>query len=269
MFDDEHPSWSDLSQRVQSIFEIPAASVALSYLDPDGDTMYINSNDELFDLFHTELPQHNKSSVHRFTVHDMRQNRNPADDFEHVPGTTQRDDDGDTSSASSASSSEMEANAMPDLGERRPSRSMGIGGMGIGFAPFEMMFGPAASAANAKSPSQGHISPVPTDLAAAAVEAGQTRSQFGRTVSSSSARSESTVGEPNGGGPTIHIQQPSNDSVDGLDPVTPAATMHPLHPTPALYHDVATFVHALSGAVDAHPEVSNSTRSLIFLFTHH
>ncbi|QRV97487.1 Phox and Bem1p domain protein [Ceratobasidium sp. AG-Ba] len=260
LFPDEHPSWTDLSHRVEAMFKIPASSVSLSYVDSDGDTMFISSNDELFDFFHTERSQTDGKPVHRFTVFDQRQNRSPGDDFEHVPPSTHPDEEeAESSSASSASSSDVE---VPNLGERRPSRGTGIGGMGIGFAPFEMMFGPAASAANVKSPSQGHISPVPTDIAAA--EAGQSRSQFARTVSASSARSESTIGDHEGN-PTIHIQQPSNDSMSEAeaDPITPAATMHPMHPTPALYHDAANFVNALSGAVDAHPEVSNSLRYLI------
>lgn len=256
-FADEHPSWADLAGRVQALFDIPIASVMLSYVDRDGDTMFISSNDELFDMFHTEPPQPStKPVLHRFTVHDSRANRSPADDFEHVPG-----DDEDPDSSVSSEESDGEANILPNLGERGPSRSMGIGGMGIGFAPFEMMFGPAATAASVRSPSQGHISPVPTgSIAAAAAEAGQTRSQFGRTVYSTSARSSGPPTEVGDGygGPSIHIQQPSNDSVDGEDPTTPAGTMHPMHPTPALYHDVAHFVHALSGAVNAHPEVSAS-----------
>ncbi|KAG8745912.1 hypothetical protein FRC10_006716 [Ceratobasidium sp. 414] len=259
VFSDEHPSWTDLSQRVQAMFEIPASSVAISYVDPDGDTMYINSNDELFDFFHTEPSQpHNKPLVHRFTVNDMRQNRSP-DDFEHVPTGDHPGDE--SSSSSSQSSSDVEASALPNLGDRRPSHSVGITGMGIGFAPFEMMFGPAASAANVRSPSQGRISPVPSDIAPSLLEAGQTRSQAGRTAASS-VRSESAYGDYEGN-PTIHIQQPSNDAMSEADPVTPSATMHPLHPTPALYHDVANFVHALSGAVDAHPEVSHSFRHLV------
>ncbi|KAG8682016.1 hypothetical protein FRC08_015239, partial [Ceratobasidium sp. 394] len=261
VFPDEHPSWTDLSQRVEAMFGIPAASVALSYVDPDGDTMYISTNDELFDFFHTEPSQpHNKPVVHRFTVNDMRQTqtRSP-DDFEHVPAESHPGDE--SSNSSSDSSSDVEASALPNLGDRRPSHSMGIGGMGIGFAPFEMMFGPAASAANARSPSQGRISPVPSDIAPSFLDGGQTRSQAGRTAGSS-VRSESAYGDHEGN-PTIHIQQPSNDAMSEADPITPSATMHPLHPTPALYHDVANFVYALSGAVDAHPEVSNSLRHLI------
>ncbi|QRW12024.1 Phox and Bem1p domain protein [Ceratobasidium sp. AG-Ba] len=238
LFPDEHPSWNDLSHRVEAMFKIPASSVSLSYVDSDGDTMFISSNDELFDFFHTERSQTDGKPVHRFTVFDQRQNRSPGDDFEHVPPSTHPDEeDAESSSASSASSSDVEVPNLDDVW-------------------------PAASAANVKSPSQGHISPVPTDIAAA--EAGQSRSQFARTVSASSARSESTIGDHEGN-PTIHIQQPSNDSMSEAeaDPITPAATMHPMHPTPALYHDAANFVNALSGAVDAHPEVSNSLRYLI------
>ncbi|KAG8688802.1 hypothetical protein FRC09_012723 [Ceratobasidium sp. 395] len=92
-----------------------------------------------------------------------------------------------------------------------------------------------------------------------AAEAGRAGSHYGRSVASTSVRSESVVGDADGN-PSIHIQQATNDSMSEAeaDPVTPSATMHPLHPTPALYHDVSNFVHALSGAVAAHPEVSNS-----------
>lgn len=265
-FPDEHPSWTDLAGRVEALFEIPAASVMLSYIDRDGDTMFISSNDELFDMFHTEPPQPStKPVLHRFTIHDARANRSPGDDFEHVPPSEHGDEDPE----SSVSSEESDGGAhyLPNLGERTPSRSMGIGGMGIGFAPFEMMFGPAATAASVRSPSQGHISPVPTgSIAAAAAEAGQTRSQFGRTVYSTTAHSSGPPTEVGDhyGAPSIHIQQPSNDSVNDEDHLTPSGTMHPMHPTPALYHDVANFVHALSGAVNAHPQVSASTSFFSF-----
>ncbi|KAG9128023.1 hypothetical protein FRC07_006137 [Ceratobasidium sp. 392] len=257
VFTDEHPSWPDLSQRVENMFKVPASSVALSYVDPDGDTMYISSNDELFDFFHTEPSQpHNKPPVHRFTVHDLREARRA--DSEYLPPSTHPGDE--SSSASSESSSDVETSALPNLGDRGPSRSMGIGGMGIGFAPFEMMFGPAASAANVKSPSQGRISPVPTDPGFG-TETGQARSHLGRSVASS-VRTESVIGDGEGN-PSIHIQQPSSDAMSEAEPTTPTASMHALHPTPALYRDAANFVHALSGAVNAHPEVSNSLLHLV------
>ncbi|CAE6416884.1 unnamed protein product [Rhizoctonia solani] len=245
-FPDEHPSWTDVSNRVEQMYHIPAKDTALSYVDPDGDTMYISSNDELFDMFHTVTAN---APVHRFTVHDLRNapNKSP-DDFEHVA----RDDD-DSSSSSSVSSGGKTPQIPPNFGESKSTRS-GFGSssnMGFGFAPFEMMFGHAA-AASVKSPSQGHISPLPSgsELGAAAAEAGQSRSQYGRSVASSVADYE--------GNPAIHIQGPSTDN-ESVTTEQIHAEPEPLHhPTPALYQDVASFLHSLSDAVASHPAVSHN-----------
>lgn len=263
-FPDEHPPWVDITQRAEALFKIPAADVGLSYVDPDGDTMYLTSNDELFDMYHTEPSQPRTGARnYRFTVHDMR----------HLPGKSVKSeagdgDDSDSDSSSSSSVSGKESSAMPNITARSTPRAMGssLGGMGFGFAPFEMMFGPAATAASVKSPSQGHLSPVPTgsELGAAAIEAGQTRSQFGRSVVSSVASSVY-----NGHAPEIHIQQPSTDA--GSVTTEHPEPLHTTHPTPALYHDVAHFVHALAGAVGTHPEVSTSmyhTSRFFDAFTH-
>ncbi|CUA69634.1 hypothetical protein RSOLAG22IIIB_04010 [Rhizoctonia solani] len=252
-FPDEHPSWTDVSTRVEQLYRIPAKDVALSYLDPDGDTMYISSNDELFDMFHTVPAQ--PQSVHRFTIHDMRnaQNKSP-DDFEHV----HNDDDGDSSSSSSVSSGGKTPQIPPNFAESKSTRSgFGSSGVGFGFAPFEMMFGQAATAASVKSPSQGHISPIPSgsELGAMAAEAGQSRSQYGRSVASSAIGREDYEGNP-----SIHIQGPSTDNESVT---TEQETEHPEpeplhHPTPALYQDVASFLHSLSDAVASHPAVSHN-----------
>ncbi|CAE6351051.1 unnamed protein product [Rhizoctonia solani] len=251
-FSDEHPSWTDVSARIEQLYSIPAKDVALSYVDPDGDTMYISTNDELFDMFHTVTAH---SSAHRFTVHDMRsaQNRSP-DDFEHVRG----DDDSSSSSSSSVSSGGKTPQIPPNFGESKATRSSGFGssGAGFGFAPFEMMFGQAATAASVKSPSQGHISPMPSgsELGAAAAEAGQSRSQYGRSVASSASGREDYEGNP-----AIHIQGPSTDNESVFTAEHEAAEPEPLHhPTPALYQDVASFLHSLSDAVASHPAVSHN-----------
>ncbi|CAE6413092.1 unnamed protein product [Rhizoctonia solani] len=251
-FPDEHPSWTDVSARVEQLYSIPAKDVALSYVDPDGDTMYISTNDELFDMLHTVTAH---APVHRFTVHDMRnaQNKSP-DDFEHVRG----DDDSSSSSSSSVSSGGKTPQIPPNFGESKSTRSGGFGssGMGFGFAPFEMMFGQAATAASVKSPSQGHISPIPSgsELGAAAAEAGQSRSQYGRSVASSVSGREDYDGNP-----AIHIQGPSTDNESVTTAEHEVAEPEPLHhPTPALYQDVASFLHSLSDAVASHPAVSHN-----------
>ncbi|CAE7219441.1 unnamed protein product [Rhizoctonia solani] len=234
-FPDDHPSWTDVSVKVEQLYRIPAKDVALSYVDPDGDTI---------------------NPVYRFTVHDMRQNRSP-DDFEHVRG----DDDDDSSSSSSVSSGGKTPQIPPNFGESKSARSgfnssgMGSSGMGFGFAPFEMMFGQAASAASVKSPSQGHISPIPSgsELGAVAAEAGQSRSQYGRSVASS------VTGRDDYGNPSIHIQGPSTDNESVMTEQHEHAEPEPLHhPTPALYQDVASFLHALSDAVATNPAVSHN-----------
>ncbi|CAE6434552.1 unnamed protein product [Rhizoctonia solani] len=250
-FPDEHPSWTDVSLRVEQLYHIPAKEVALSYVDPDGDTMYISTNDELFDMFHTVT---SSNSVHRFTVHDMRANQNKSpDDFEHVAAAA---DDDSSSSSSSVSSGGKTPQIPPNFAESKSTRS-GFGssaGMGFGFAPFEMMFGQAATAASVKSPSQGHISPIPSgsELGAMAAEAGQPRSQYGRSVASS------VTGHGDYGHPAIHIQGPSTDN-ESVTTEQEHAEPEPLHhPTPALYQDVASFLHALSDAVASHPAVSTN-----------
>ncbi|ELU39870.1 PB1 domain-containing protein [Rhizoctonia solani AG-1 IA] len=267
-FPDEHPAWTDVSVRVEQLFAIPASDVALSYVDPDGDTMYISSNDELFDMFHTVTAQ---QAAHRFTVHDMRntQNKSP-DDFEHVRG-----DDDSSSSSSSASSGGKTPQIPPNFGESKSTRSGGFGSSGMGgfgFAPFEMMFGQAATAASVKSPSQGHISPIPSssDLGAAAAEAGQSRSQYGRSVASTaigrSAASSVSGREDYEGNPAIHIQGPStdNESVGTAEHMHEVAEPEPLHhPTPALYQDVATLLHSLSDAIVTHPAVSHNFNHIL------
>ncbi|KAJ1301629.1 hypothetical protein OPQ81_008875 [Rhizoctonia solani] len=247
-FPDEHPSWTDVSNRIEQLYHIPAKNVALSYVDPDGDTMYISTNDELFDMFHTVTPN---TPIYRFTVHDMRnaQNKSP-DDFEHVGA------DDDSSSSSSVSSGGKTPQIPPNFAESKSTRSgFGSSGMGFGFAPFEMMFGQAATAASVKSPSQGHISPVPSgsELGAAAAEAGQSRSQYGRSVASSVVGREDFEGNP-----AIHIQGPSTDN-ESVTTDQEHGDPEPLHhPTPALYQDVASFLHALSDAVASHPAVSHN-----------
>ncbi|KAF8756054.1 PB1 domain [Rhizoctonia solani] len=245
-FPDEHPAWTDVSVRVEQLFAIPASDVALSYVDPDGDTMYISSNDELFDMFHTVTAQ---QAAHRFTVHDMRNTQN---------------------NSSSASSGGKTPQIPPNFGESKSTRSGGFGSSGMGgfgFAPFEMMFGQAATAASVKSPSQGHISPIPSssDLGAAAAEAGQSRSQYGRSVASTaigrSAASSVSGREDYEGNPAIHIQGPStdNESVGTAEHMHEVAEPEPLHhPTPALYQDVATLLHSLSDAIVTHPAVSHN-----------
>ncbi|KAL5639254.1 hypothetical protein ACGC1H_006683 [Rhizoctonia solani] len=209
--------------------------------------MYVSTNDELFDMFHTVTAT---SPVHRFTVHDMRQNRSIApDDLEHV-----HNDDDSSSSSSSASSGGKTPQIPPNLGESKSNHSgFGSSAMGFGFAPFEMMFGQAATAASVKSPSQGHISPIPSGSELGAAEAGQSRSQYGRSVASSvSGRGDYE------GNPAIHIQGPSTDN-ESVTTDHEHAEPEPLHhPTPALYQDVASFLHALSDAVESHPAVSHN-----------
>ncbi|KAH7334367.1 hypothetical protein B0J17DRAFT_673073 [Rhizoctonia solani] len=248
-FPDEHPSWTDVSGRIEQLYQIPSKNVALSYVDPDGDTMYIATNDELFDMFHTDS---SNPSVYRFTVHDMRTQNKSQDDFEHVGG-----DDDSSSSSSSVSSGGKTPQIPPNFGESKSTNRSGFGSSGMGgfgFAPFEMMFGQAATAASVKSPSQGHISPIPSgsELGAMAAEAGLPRSQYGRSVASS------VTGHGDYGNPAIHIQGPSTDN-ESVTTEQEHAEPEPLHhPTPALYQDVASFLHALSDAVASHPAVSTN-----------
>ncbi|EUC63981.1 PB1 domain protein [Rhizoctonia solani AG-3 Rhs1AP] len=248
-FPDEHPSWTDVSNKIEQLYHIPAKDVALSYVDPDGDIMYVTTNDELFDMFHTVS---SASPVHRFTVHDMRDALNKSsggDDFEHV-----HNDDDSSSSSSSVSSGGKTPQIPPNLGESKSNRSgFGSSGMGFGFAPFEMMFGQAATAASVKSPSQGHISPIPSGSELGAAEAGQSRSQYNRSVASSAIGREDYEGNP-----AIHIQGPSTDN-ESVTTDQEHGEPEPLHhPTPALYQDVASFLHALSDAVESHPAVSHN-----------
>ncbi|PCH37204.1 hypothetical protein WOLCODRAFT_39041, partial [Wolfiporia cocos MD-104 SS10] len=39
--------WSDLAARIENLFSIPAAAIALSYIDSDNDEVTLNTEEEL------------------------------------------------------------------------------------------------------------------------------------------------------------------------------------------------------------------------------
>ncbi|EPT02412.1 hypothetical protein FOMPIDRAFT_1047774 [Fomitopsis schrenkii] len=67
------PTWDDLTTRVNTFFDIPAASVALAYTDGDGDEVTLSSQSELAELLSTVLRNTDSTTANlKFTVRDLR-----------------------------------------------------------------------------------------------------------------------------------------------------------------------------------------------------
>ncbi|EIW87024.1 hypothetical protein CONPUDRAFT_79208 [Coniophora puteana RWD-64-598 SS2] len=63
------PSWSVLSVRISTLFDIPFADVGVSYIDPDGDEVTLSSEEELQEFYST-LNQGDKEPI-KFFVQDL------------------------------------------------------------------------------------------------------------------------------------------------------------------------------------------------------
>lgn len=62
------PSWLVLATRIESYFKIPLDKLAVAYIDPDGDKVTLNSQEELSDYF---ANCHKSGAVVKFDVVDL------------------------------------------------------------------------------------------------------------------------------------------------------------------------------------------------------
>ncbi|KAJ3844945.1 hypothetical protein F5878DRAFT_655420 [Lentinula raphanica] len=67
-FTDE-PTWSLLAERIAGLFDIPADSIAVAYIDSEDDEVTLSTQEELQDFYQTS---HQPGEVVKFTVEDMR-----------------------------------------------------------------------------------------------------------------------------------------------------------------------------------------------------
>ncbi|KAJ4485808.1 hypothetical protein J3R30DRAFT_3365536 [Lentinula aciculospora] len=73
-FTDE-PTWSLLAERIAGLFDIPAQSVAVAYIDSEDDEVTLSSQEELQDFYQTS---YKPGDVVKFTVEDLRTPRRRA-----------------------------------------------------------------------------------------------------------------------------------------------------------------------------------------------
>ncbi|KZT02864.1 uncharacterized protein LAESUDRAFT_393456 [Laetiporus sulphureus 93-53] len=77
----ELPSWAELSARIESLYDIPRADIAVSYVDNEDDEITLNSEEELQDLYRTlPAPDENKERLIRFNVHELRRGDKESED---------------------------------------------------------------------------------------------------------------------------------------------------------------------------------------------
>ncbi|KAH9927817.1 uncharacterized protein B0H18DRAFT_1002368 [Fomitopsis serialis] len=91
------PTWDELANRVKSFFDIPENSVALTYVDADGDEVTLDSQPELHELF-TTLPGDTDSTTLKFAVRDMRDLRegSSSEDSDHTMSSPSVQDDSES-----------------------------------------------------------------------------------------------------------------------------------------------------------------------------
>ncbi|KAH9915426.1 uncharacterized protein B0H18DRAFT_1041866 [Fomitopsis serialis] len=86
-----------LANRVKSFFDIPENSVALTYVDADGDEVTLDSQPELHELF-TTLPGDTDSTTLKFAVRDIRDLREGSsfEDSDHTMSSPSVQDDSES-----------------------------------------------------------------------------------------------------------------------------------------------------------------------------
>ncbi|KAH9944217.1 uncharacterized protein BXZ73DRAFT_39564 [Epithele typhae] len=69
----ERPSWDTLASRIQDLYKIPIPSVAVSYLDSDGDEVTLSTEEELQDFYQSTVMQKHDGTLNlvKFTVRDL------------------------------------------------------------------------------------------------------------------------------------------------------------------------------------------------------
>ncbi|CAE6434656.1 unnamed protein product [Rhizoctonia solani] len=116
----DQPSWHELSWKVGDLCNIPHASVALTYLDPDGDKITISSQAELKEYYNS-LEEEDLSVPHKFIVRNL--NEGVPDDAAFDP----REDmflmrDGQTMAASTVGGGSQWGFNPEDEAERDPTK---------------------------------------------------------------------------------------------------------------------------------------------------
>ncbi|TFK90802.1 hypothetical protein K466DRAFT_660549 [Polyporus arcularius HHB13444] len=74
----EKPSWDALAAKIEALYDIPAPSIGVSYVDNDGDEVTLSSEEELQDFYQSAAQQRNDSTLNlvKFTVRDLDALRN-------------------------------------------------------------------------------------------------------------------------------------------------------------------------------------------------
>jgi hypothetical protein len=70
---EQSPSWNELAAKIGALYDIPTQSVAVSYVDSDGDQVTLSSQEELQDYYLTEVrPNETQQQPVKLFVQDMR-----------------------------------------------------------------------------------------------------------------------------------------------------------------------------------------------------
>jgi PB1 domain len=65
----EQPSWKVLTARIESLFQIPSGLVSVAFIDEGGETITLNSQQELQDFYESS---YQPSQVTKFVVRDIK-----------------------------------------------------------------------------------------------------------------------------------------------------------------------------------------------------
>ncbi|EED77340.1 predicted protein [Postia placenta Mad-698-R] len=71
------PSWAKLAARIESLYHIPLADIAVSYIDQDGDEVTLSSEEELQEYYKLLPPVSGEPTVIRFDVRDLAERNKP------------------------------------------------------------------------------------------------------------------------------------------------------------------------------------------------
>jgi hypothetical protein len=63
------PSWEALTSRIESLFQIPSAQVSVAFIDGEGETITLNSHQELQDFYESS---YQPAQATKFVVCDRK-----------------------------------------------------------------------------------------------------------------------------------------------------------------------------------------------------